>query len=98
MWTFLSMCLSYLAGNSLVQAVALNVVKDLVTHGKELLPIALVKIKEVAPNTEMNGRQKFAVVTSAVSAEFPAIGNSVVDTVVQSVYASWINPAVKEIQ
>ena len=97
MWTFLSMCLSYLIGNKVVQAVALSVVKDLVTHGKELIPVALTKIKEVAPDTEMSGRQKFAVVTSAVSAEFPAIGNSVVDIIVQTAYNAYINPEVKTV-
>jgi hypothetical protein len=97
MWIALKLALSWICGNPLVQAVALSVVKDLVTHGKELIPIALVKIREVAPDTEMNGRQKFAVVTSAVSAEFPTIGNSVVDTIVQTAYNAYSNPEVKTI-
>jgi hypothetical protein len=97
MWIALKLALSWLIGNPLVQAVALNVVKDLITHGKDLIPIALTKIKEVAPDTEMSGRQKFAVVTSAVSAEFPSIGNSVVDTIVQTAYNAYVNPNIKEV-
>ena len=97
MWIALKLALSWLIGNEIVQAVALNVVKDLVAHGKELIPVALIKIKQVAPDTEMNGRQKFAVVTSAVSAEFPAIGNSIIDTVVQTAYNAYANPEIKEV-
>lgn len=97
MWTFLSMALSYLIGSPLVQAVALNVITDLVTHGKELVPIALEKIKEVAPNKDMTGTEKFAKVADSVSAEFPTIAKSALDTIIQSTYNAYANPNVKEV-
>ena len=97
MWTFITVALGWLCGNKVVQAIALNVVKDLVQHGKELTPIILTKIKEVAPNKEMTGTEKFTAVTDTLAADFPAIGRSALNTIVQSTYAAWVNPEVKEV-
>jgi hypothetical protein len=98
MWIALKLALSWLIGNSIVRAVATSVILDLVQHGKELVPIALAEIKIVASNKDMTGTEKFAAVTGAVTAQFPAIGKSTVNTIIQSTYNAYTNPEIKEVQ
>jgi hypothetical protein len=97
MWIALKLTLSWLIGNATVQAVALNVVKDLVTHGKELVPIALDGIRDAAAKAELSGSEKFSFAVSKVTENFPTIGRSVIDTVVQTTYQAYSNPEVKEL-
>jgi hypothetical protein len=97
MWIALKLALSYLIGNKTVQAIALNVVKDLVAHGKILVPIALDGIRDAAAKTELSGSEKFSFAVSKVTENFPTIERSIIDTVVQTTYQAYSNPEVKEL-
>jgi len=97
MWIALKLALSWLIGNATVQAVALNVVKDLVAHGKVLVPIALDGIRDAAAKTELSGSEKFSFAVSKVTENFPTIERSLIDTVVQTTYQAYANPEVKEL-
>ena len=97
MWTFISMCLSYLIGNKVVQAVALNMVKDLVQHGTDLVPLCIAEIRVAATRDDLSGINKLGLVVDKVTEQFPAIGKDIVIGVAQSTYLALKSPEVKEV-
>ena len=98
MWAFLSMCLSYLIGNKVVQAIALNTIKNIVQHGAALVPIAIAEIKSASARDDLSGVNKLGMVANKLADQFPEIakdiGKDAIIEIAQATYVAMKNPDV----
>ena len=97
MWTIISLAISWLIKDPIVQAVAKNLLKVLIEKGKSLVPLALASIKNASIRTDLTGLQKLELVTDTIMAEAPGVEKAVVVSVVTSVYAAVVSEKVPEV-
>jgi hypothetical protein len=97
MWSLLSFCLSWLVKNPVVQAIAMNTLKNIVQHGTDLVPLCIAEIRVAATRDDLSGINKLGLVVDKVTEQFPAIGKDIVIGVAQSTYLALKSPNVPEI-
>jgi hypothetical protein len=77
-----------IASSELFQSIIKTVVSDLVQTGKEELPYVQAAVKEAMSHDDWTGAQKLAYVQNTVKARFPNISNSLLNRLVENVYAA----------
>ena len=102
MWNILiniaTKILAYYTGSPYAQQILNQVVVDLATEGQKAVPLIIDAVKDAAADDKLSAKEKFNTVANTVLAQAPAMGRSVVTSLVNVTYQALKNdPTVPEI-
>ena len=82
--------LNRIMANPAATLVIVSLIDDLKDEGGKLVGVAIANIKSVAGRDDLDNAAKFDVVFNAIKDQFPDAATSLVNTVVEAAYRSYM--------
>lgn len=82
--------LNRIMANPAATLVIVSLIDDLKDEGGKMVGVAIANIKSVAGRDDLDNAAKFAVVFNAIKDQFPDAATSLINTVVEAAYRSYM--------